>query len=79
MSDKSSNKKKIDEKEIIDEPRFSKLHTDRRFMKIPSVHKEVKQDPRFAALYTDKRFAFAGMYSFYLVLLFFFFNNNYII
>lgn len=56
----SDNNKEKDKKDIIDEPRFSKLHTDRRFMKIPSVNKEVKQDSRFAALYTDKRFAFAG-------------------
>lgn len=57
-----SEKKKKDG-EVIDDPRFSRVHTDRRFMKVPNFKKEAKSDPRFRALETDKRFGFAGKVS----------------
>lgn len=44
-------------KQVIADPRFSKVHCDPRFQKLPKHKSKVVIDDRFSALFTDKRFA----------------------
>lgn len=44
-------------KQIIADPRFSKVHSDPRFQKLPKHKAKVAIDERFNRMFTDKRFA----------------------
>jgi hypothetical protein len=41
---------------VIADPRFSKLHTDPRFQRIPRAQQKVTIDPRFEAMFKDPAF-----------------------
>jgi len=44
-------------KQVIADPRFSKVHSDPRFHKLPKHKAKVAIDDRFKRMFTDKRFA----------------------
>ncbi|GAB4848435.1 hypothetical protein Ancab_003132 [Ancistrocladus abbreviatus] len=45
-----------DDKRIITDPRFAKVHSDPRFQKVPKHKAKVAIDSRFGRMFTDKRF-----------------------
>lgn len=45
------------DKKMIDDPRFSRVHSDPRFQKVPKRTSKVAIDSRFNEMFTDKRFA----------------------
>jgi len=53
---KGKNKPRQDDESPIKDDRFSKLHFDPRFQKLPKNETKVKIDNRFSRMFTDKNF-----------------------
>lgn len=65
MGSKKNKEKKSDggdssgkvNKNVIDDPRFSKVHYDPRFQNVPKHKSKFTIDSRFSSIFTDKKFA----------------------